>query len=104
MQITETESGKWTVESKTAEDAARMTILKNTTVFKLVGTDAFGLVEWYPRLKKEKEANGSTAKKRGRPRKVESQQDEAGMKKSLKAKKDQTAEAGKSGDEKPSEI
>ena len=39
-------------KSKAAENAARRTILKNTSVFKLVGDDGFGLVSWYPKYRK----------------------------------------------------
>jgi hypothetical protein len=58
-------------KAKTAEDAARTTILKNTTKFKLVGDDAFGLLDWYPKIKREQSKDeNSTPKKRGRPKKV----------------------------------
>jgi hypothetical protein len=63
-------------KTKTAEDEARTTILKNTTTFKLVGDNAFGLVDWYPKIKKDKakdqaKEQDSAPPKRGRPRKSE---------------------------------
>jgi len=61
---------------KAAENKARLTILKNTANFVLIGDNDFGLKEWYPKLRKneEKEEPGeeeAVPKKRpGRPKKT----------------------------------
>jgi hypothetical protein len=89
-------------KTRAAEDAARMTILKNTTVFKLVGDDAFGLVKWYGGTKKQKEKEGSnsTTKKRGRPPKTQTEEEPTVPKKPVKARKEGTPESTATGDEK----
>jgi hypothetical protein len=76
-------------KTRMAEDAARTTILKNTTLFKLVGDDAFGLVEWYPKLRKEKDADDSAPKKIGRPKKVEPKEESSQV---ARAKKETNTE------------
>ena len=80
-------------KTRVAEDAARTTILKNTTLFKLVGDDAFGLVEWYPKVKKEKDDDDSAPKKRGRPRKVDPKEE---TKRVVKPKKETKSESPES--------
>ena len=53
-------------KTRQGEDDARMTILRNTANFVLIGDNHFGLKSWYPKLKKDKETAkaDSNSKKR----------------------------------------
>ena len=58
-----------------------------------MGDDAFGLVEWYPKVKKEKDDDDSAPKKRSRPRKVDPKEE---TKRVVKPKKETKSESPES--------